>query len=91
MNTKAASSSGTLAGLVVHVLSLQSRSALIWGASLGLYAAALVASFTAFDPVQMDRMMQAYPEGMLEAFGITDMASPEGFLAGQVLTSLPWR
>lgn len=89
MNTKAASSSGTLAGLVVHVLRLQARSALIWGASLGIYAAALVASFTSFDPEQMNRMMRAYPEGMLEAFGVTDMSSPEGFLAGQVFNLAP--
>jgi ABC-2 type transport system permease protein len=65
-------------------LRLQMRSALIWGTVLGLYSAALIASFTTFDPQQMEQIMQAYPKGMLEAFGITDMSTIEGFLAGQV-------
>ena len=76
------SSGGTLVALVLHALRLQARGALIWGVALGLYAAALVASFTTFgDPQQMEQIMQAYPEGMLEAFGISDMRTIEGFLA----------
>lgn len=80
---------GTLIALVLHTLRLQFRGALIWGVALGLYAAALVASFTTFDPEQMDRMMESYPEGMMEAFGITSMSTPEGFLAGQVFNLAP--
>lgn len=80
---------GTLAVLVLQTLRLQRRGALIWGVALGLYAAALVASFTTFDPEQMARMMEAYPKGMLEAFGITSMSTPEGFLAGQVFNLAP--
>ena len=44
---------GTLGVLTLHVVRLQARGAPIWGAALGLYAAALVASFTTFDPEQM--------------------------------------
>jgi len=62
---------------------------MIWGVALGLYAAALVASFTTFDPEQMNRMMESYPKGMMEAFGITSMSTPEGFLAGQVFNLAP--
>lgn len=81
---------GTLMPLVSHILRLRSRGALIWGAALGLYAAALVASFLSFDdPRQMEQIMQAYPEGMLEAFGISDMGTIEGYLAGQVFNLAP--
>ncbi len=83
-------SSDTLVTLVLHVLRLQARGALIWGVSLGLYAAALAASFLSFgDPQQMEQIMQAYPEGMLEAFGISDMGTIEGYLAGQVFNLAP--
>jgi ABC-2 type transport system permease protein len=37
----------------------------------------------------MDRMIQSYPKGMLPAFGITSMSTPEGFLAGQVFNLAP--
>ena len=81
---------GTLAPLVSHVLRLQSRGASVWGLALGLYAAALVASFLSFgDPRQMEQIMQAYPKGMLEAFGISDMGTIEGYLAGQVFNLAP--
>ncbi len=84
------SSGGTLVALILHVLRWQARGALIWGVSLGLYAAALVASFLSFgDPQQMEQIMQAYPEGMLEAFGISDMGTIEGYLAGQVFNLAP--
>lgn len=84
------SSSGTLVALVLHVLRLQARGTLIWGVCLGLYAAALAASFLSFgDPQQMEQIMQAYPEGMLEAFGISDMGTIEGYLAGQVFNLAP--
>ena len=37
----------------------------------------------------MDRMIQSYLKGMLQAFGITSMSTPEGFLAGQVFKLAP--
>ncbi len=81
---------GTLAPLVSHILRLQSRGASVWGLALGLYAAALVASFLSFgDPRQMEQIMQAYPKGMLEAFGISDMGTIQGYLAGQVFNLAP--
>lgn len=81
---------GTLAPLVSHILRLQSRGALIWGLVLGLYAAALVASFLSFgDPQQMEQIMQAYPKGMMEAFGLSDMSVIQGYLAGQVFNLAP--
>lgn len=81
---------GTFGALVAYMMKLQLKSVLIWGGVLGLYAAAIVASYLSFgDPAQMEQIMSAYPEGMLEAFGITDMSSIEGYLSGQVFNLTP--
>ena len=40
---------GTLFALVSHTVRMQIRSVIIWGAALGLYSAAMVASFTAIE------------------------------------------
>ena len=81
---------GTLLALVSHTVRMQIRGALIWGAALGLYGAAIVASFTTFEDTQaLNDMLQAYPEGMLEAFGITDLSTIEGYLASQVFVLAP--
>src|SRR5215210_7960449 len=69
---------GTLFALVSHTSRSQLRSVLIWGAALGLYSAAMVASFTAIEggADELNQLMEAYPKGMLEAFGITDLGDP---------------
>lgn len=83
-------SSRTLFALVAHTVRLQRRGALIWGVVLGLYSAAIVATFPTFgDMEQMDQLMRAYPEGMREAFNIEDMGTPEGFLDSQVFSLAP--
>jgi ABC-2 type transport system permease protein len=69
---------------------LQRRGAIIWGVVLGLYSAAIVATFPTFgDLEQMEQLMQAYPEGMREAFNIEDMGTIEGFLDSQVFSLAP--
>ena len=81
---------GTLLALVWHTLRLQRRGALIWGLALGLYSAAIVATFPTFgDAEQMDQLVQMYPEGMREAFNIEDMGTPEGFLDSQIFSLAP--
>ncbi|HZY65795.1 MAG: ABC transporter permease [Actinomycetota bacterium] len=81
---------GTLAALVRHTLSLQTRGILIWGFVVGLYSAAIVASYKTFgSPAQIEQIMQAYPEDLLEAFGMTDMTSVEGYLDGQIFILAP--
>ncbi|QIN84874.1 ABC transporter permease subunit [Rubrobacter tropicus] len=81
----------TLSALVFHTTKMQSRGALIWGAALGLYSAAIVASFTTFSGSadQMNQLLEAYPEGMLEAFGITDLADVENYMNSQVFLLAP--
>jgi ABC-2 type transport system permease protein len=64
---------------------MQLRSIVIWGAALGLYSAAMVASFTAIEgsAAQLNQLMEAYPKGMLEAFGVTDLGDPANYLHSQ--------
>jgi ABC-2 type transport system permease protein len=82
---------GTLTALIRHLLSLQTRGVLIWGLVFGLYSAALTATFTTFaaDAEQMDQMLEAYPQGMLDAFGISSLGTIEAFLDSQVFYLAP--
>jgi len=82
---------GTLFALVSHTLRMQLRGVIIWGAALGLYSAAMVASFTAIEgsAEQLNQLMEAYPKGMLEAFGVTDLGDPANYLHSQVFGFAP--
>lgn len=82
---------GTLSSLIRHLLSLQTSGVLIWGLVLGLYSAALTATFNTFasDAEQMDQMLDAYPQGMLDAFGISSLGTIEAFLDSQVFYLAP--
>ena len=81
----------TLPALVLRTMRLQARGVLIWGAALGLYSAAIVASYTTFsaNADQMNQLLDAYPEGMLEAFGITDLGEVENYMNSQVFLLAP--
>jgi ABC-2 type transport system permease protein len=82
---------GTLFALVSHTGRMQLRGVIIWGAALGLYSAAMVASFTAIEgsAEQLNQLMEAYPKGMLEAFGVTDLGDPANYLHSQVFGFAP--
>lgn len=82
---------GTLTALVRHTLSMQTRSVLIWGFVFGLYSAAMTATFTTFaaDAEQMDQLLEAYPQSMLDAFGITGLGTIEAFLDSQIFYLAP--
>src|ERR671921_1078238 len=82
---------GTLFALVSHTSRSQLRSVLIWGTALGLYSAAMVASFTAIEgsAEELNQLMQAYPKGMLEAFGVTDLGDPANYLHSQFFGLAP--
>ncbi len=82
---------GTLTNLVGHLLKLQTRGVLIWGLVFGLYSAALTATFTTFaaDAEQMDQMLEAYPQGMLDAFGISSLGTIGAFLDSQIFYLAP--
>jgi len=82
---------GTLFALVSHTMRMQARSVIIWGAALGLYSAAMVASFTAIEgsAAELNKLMEAYPKGMLEAFGVTDLGDPANYLHSQFFGLAP--
>jgi ABC-2 type transport system permease protein len=82
---------GTLLALVSHTMRLQLKSVLIWGAAIGLYSAAMAASFTTFagDAEQLNQLLDAYPQGMLDAFGITDLGRVENYMNSQVFLLAP--
>jgi ABC-2 type transport system permease protein len=82
---------GTLYALVSHTVRMQLRSVIIWGAAIGLYSAAMVASFTAIEgsAAKLNQLMEAYPKGMLEAFGVTDLGNPANYLHSQVFGLAP--
>lgn len=81
---------GTFGTLAAYMMRLQIKSVLIWGGVLGAYAAAIVASYLSFgDPERMEQMMSAYPPELLDAFGISDFGTIEGFLHGQIFNLIP--
>jgi ABC-2 type transport system permease protein len=77
---------GTLLALVLHTVKMQRRGAIIWGLALGLYSAAMAASFTTFsgNAEQMNQLLEAYPKELLDAFGIKDLGDVENYLHSQV-------
>jgi ABC-2 type transport system permease protein len=81
----------TIFALVSHTVRMQSRGVIIWGAAVGLYSAALVASFTTLEGSadQLNQLMQAYPKGLMEAFGISDLADPANYMNSQVFAFGP--
>jgi len=81
---------GTLLALLLHTVRMQRRGAIIWGVVLGLYSAAMVATFPTIEGMrQLDQLMQAYPEGLREAFNLEDLGTPEGYLDSQVFNLAP--
>jgi ABC-2 type transport system permease protein len=80
-----------LFALITHTVRMQLRGVIIWGAALGLYSAAMVASFTAIEgsAAQLNQLIEAYPKGMLEAFGVTDLGDPANYLHSQVFGLAP--
>ena len=88
---KRRSSGGTLLALVGHTVRMQRRSAIIWGVALGLYSAAMAASFTTFsgNAEEMNQLLKAYPQELLDAFGIENLADVENYLNSQVFLLAP--
>lgn len=80
----------TLSPLVLHTIRVQLRSVTIWGLIVGLYSAALVATFPSLGGQEgLSQIMQSYPEGVREAFSLDALGTVEGFLASQVFDLAP--
>lgn len=80
----------TLSPLTLHATRMQLRSTIIWGLIVGLYSAALVATYPSLGGQEgMSQLMQSYPEGLKEAFSLDSLGTIEGFLASQVFDLAP--
>jgi ABC-2 type transport system permease protein len=62
------------------------RTAVIWGAAIAAYTAALILSFPA---VKESLSVQTYPEALQQAFNMSDLSHINGYLAVEVFTLLP--
>ena len=75
------------ARIASYALRRRRAAVLAWGLPLGALAAMVVAIYPSIggNP-QINELMNSYPEGFKQAFGITDdfFASPEGYLAGEM-------
>lgn len=78
----------SLAVLLGHLLSLQTRSAAIWGLLFGIFGVMMVSIFPAMaDGPALEELADSYPKGFLEAAGVEDitiMGTIEGFLETQI-------
>jgi ABC-2 type transport system permease protein len=78
----------SFAVLLGHVMSLQARSAAIWGVVLGAFGVMMVSIFPSISSGPgLEQMTDALPQGMMQAAGVEDVASMgtiEGFLEAQI-------
>jgi len=64
------------------------RGTAILSVGLSLYAAFIVWYFTVWEGAEVEELFQDMPPAMIEAFGIAELGSIEGFLGGQIYTFL---
>lgn len=77
--------SSQLSALAAAQLSDRRRSLLAWGLPLGLMSAFIVAIFPSIQGV-LSSVVQKYPSGLKEAFGIGELSSVEQYLHGEMLS-----
>lgn len=74
--------------LLGHILGLQARSVAIWGVVFGAFGVMMASIFPAMgDVAQLEEYIQSFPEGLMQAAGVEDMASMttiEGFLDAEI-------
>jgi len=65
------------------------RAGLVWGISLGILIVLTVAFWPPFrDQPELADIVEGMPEPLIEAFGLADFNSPEGFLRGNLYAVL---
>lgn len=64
------------------------RGTAILAVGLSLYSAFIVWYFTVWEGAEIEDLFQDMPPAMIEAFGIAELGSIEGFLGGQIYTFL---
>jgi ABC-2 type transport system permease protein len=74
-----------LRALIASHLSDRRRSILAWGLPLGLFSAFIVAIFPSVE-TSISKAVQGYPQGLKEAFGISQLTSVEQYLQAEMLS-----
>ncbi|WP_331234281.1 ABC transporter permease [Natronorarus salvus] len=64
------------------------RGTAILAVGLSLYSAFIVWYFTVWEGAEIEDLFQEMPPAMIEAFGIAELGTIEGFLGGQIYTFL---
>lgn len=74
--------------LVRHQHARRLRSTLVWGVSFGLLGLMMVAIFSSIDTATFAKAIEAYPQSLLDAFGISpdSYTTTEGFLQGELMS-----
>lgn len=74
--------------LVRHQHGRRLRATAIWGVSLGLLGLMMVGVFSTIDVAAFSQVIEAYPQALLDAFGISaqSFVTPEGFIAGELMS-----
>jgi ABC-2 type transport system permease protein len=74
-----------LAALITTHLSDRRRSLLAWGLPLGLMSAFIVGIFPSVED-SITKAVEGYPEGLKEAFGISQLSNVEQYLQAEMLS-----
>ena len=74
--------------LVRHQHGRRLRATALWGVSLGLLGLMMVGVFSTIDVAAFSQVIEAYPQALLDAFGISaqSFVTPEGFIAGELMS-----
>jgi ABC-2 type transport system permease protein len=73
-------------GVVLRrLLADQRRSILLWGVSLGAMGAFMAAIFPSIEEVLAD-VVRSYPKGLIQAFGIGDLSTVEGYVHAEMFS-----
>lgn len=75
----------------VHVVLRSERAPMLaWSLGLAAYMLMLGAVFSAFDPGELEALMENYPEDLLKVFGdITTIGTVDGFLEAELASLFP--
>ena len=75
--------------LVAIPLRAARRAGLVWGGSLAILIVLTVAFYPAFrDEPELGDLVSGMPDAVVDAFGLADLTSPEGFLRGNLYAVL---
>lgn len=83
-----------IATLVAQTLRLRNRSNLVWAAGMLVWSIVIVAIYPSISQVDYSKLLEAYPQEILEAFGMEDITAfqtPIGYMNAELFSLVfPW-